>query len=219
MRWRSGLFFFADAGSATPARTADPGRHRGRCVYQRYLEAGRGRSSTVGVTDAASRRTSLAGAVRHRRPVMMLTTLGGLGGARCTGGPARRRPSAAPMRRGNGIGAASAGRAGRGWGSGHGSVRDGRRPGLGLKGRTIAPGQDRLWRRAAGGRAGRDGKDRGSPQAGFWLPRAERRAWWQERAASPDFSETIRTEAAILPFDPRVSSGDTGPVRPSLAAR
>lgn len=79
-----GLFFFADDGYRDPGQGGRIECSTGAdCVYQRYLEAGRGAElAALGVTDAASftsfywsQQLSTAGSV------VLLTTLSGLGGA------------------------------------------------------------------------------------------------------------------------------------------
>ena len=79
-----GLFFFADDGFRDPGQGGRIECATGAdCVYQRYLEAGRGPElEAVGVTDAASftafywqEQFGTAGTI------IILTTLGGLGGA------------------------------------------------------------------------------------------------------------------------------------------
>ena len=79
-----GLFFYADNGYRDPGLGGPIACQAGAdCVYQRYLQAGRGPEFvTAGVTDAASftgfywsEQFSSAGTV------LVLTALGGLGGA------------------------------------------------------------------------------------------------------------------------------------------
>jgi hypothetical protein len=79
-----GLFFFADDGYRDPGQGGRIDCVVGAdCVYQRYVEAGRGPAmEAAGITDAASftrfywqEQFSTAGTI------ILLTTLGGLGGA------------------------------------------------------------------------------------------------------------------------------------------
>ncbi|MEO8437440.1 MAG: hypothetical protein ABI562_03210 [Chloroflexota bacterium] len=79
-----GLFFYGDNGFRDPGLGGSISCQAGAdCVYQRYLQAGRGPDlAAAGVTDAASftglywrEQLSSAGTV------LMLTALGGLGGA------------------------------------------------------------------------------------------------------------------------------------------
>ena len=94
-----GLFFFADDGFRDPGQGGRIECSTGAdCVYQRYLEAGRGPElEAVGVTDAASftsfywqEQLGTAGSI------ILVTTLAGLGGA----GAVRHVPSEAASRRG-----------------------------------------------------------------------------------------------------------------------
>jgi hypothetical protein len=79
-----GLFFYADNGFRDPGLGGTITCHAGAdCVYQRYLQAGRGPDLVkAGVTDA----DSFAGLYWREQfgnagTVLMLTVLGGLGGA------------------------------------------------------------------------------------------------------------------------------------------
>jgi hypothetical protein len=88
------LFFFADDGYRDPGlggRLACAGG--GDCVYQRYLDAGRGPDlEAIGVTDVASFTTFYwEEQARSAGLVLVLTTIGGLGGAAIFGATRREQ--------------------------------------------------------------------------------------------------------------------------------
>jgi hypothetical protein len=94
------LFFFADNGYRDPGLggplTCEPGAE---CVYQRYLDLGRGPDfEAIGVTDAASFSSFYWGQqFQTAALIVVLTTVGGLGGALAYGitRPKRTSPAAA----------------------------------------------------------------------------------------------------------------------------
>ena len=79
-----GLFFFADNGYRDPGLGGPVTCSTGAdCVYQRYLDAGRGRDlAAAGVTDSGSFTTFYwSEQLGSATTVFVLTMLGGLGGA------------------------------------------------------------------------------------------------------------------------------------------
>ena len=98
-----GIFFYADSGFRDPGQGGQITCQTGaECVYQRYLEAGRGAElATAGVHDAGSftafywqEQFGTAGTL------VLLTTLGALGGAAIYGLVRPKAPSAEPARAG-----------------------------------------------------------------------------------------------------------------------
>ena len=79
-----GLFFYADNGFRDPGQGGPLSCSAGEaCVYQRYLDAGQGSElAAAGVTDASSFAGFYWGEqVGSAGTILLLTTLGGLGGA------------------------------------------------------------------------------------------------------------------------------------------
>ena len=98
-----GIFFYADSGFRDPGQGGQITCQTGaECVYQRYLEAGRGAElATAGVHDAGSftafywqEQFGTAGTL------VLLTTLGALGGAAIYGVARPKAPSVEPIRAG-----------------------------------------------------------------------------------------------------------------------
>jgi hypothetical protein len=98
-----GIFFYADSGFRDPGQGGQIQCQTGaECVYQRYLEAKRGAELTAaGVTDTGSftafywqEQFGTAGTL------VLLTTLGALGGAAIYGVARPKTPSAEPIRAG-----------------------------------------------------------------------------------------------------------------------